>query len=627
MNNPAIVVVAYNRPASLQRLLTSIANGQYPNQQLTLHISIDNSDVPAVAEIADAFEWKFGPKIISLADQSLGLKKHILQCGDLTEKYESIIVLEDDLVLAPHFYAYASDALRFYANENQVAGISLYKYQIAESCGLPFHPIDDGSDVCFMQIASSWGQAWNRQQWSTFKTWLLETEDKKYHLLPEYVQKWGPHSWKKYFINYLIDTDRYFVFPQKSFSTNFEDPGTNAITNDLYQVPLERSNRKLVLSTIQESKSMYDAYFELTSDAFNRQSTVLKEFDFEIDLYGTKPVSGKAKTYLLTTRKGRDPKLSFAAKMQPLIHNVFFSIEGNEIGLYNRETIDAESAHSRHFFSDALLQKINQERRGVVAVSVVIPVVTLHEDAILKTLRSLVWEEAFHQCIIACPKELCAQIQLLLSNEGISVEIVSSVFQDENELLLEGLNRATKELHTWCRPGSTFSQDAFIQLPKIFNGFSQVNWIRGIETACAPDSYANFNTAPYRWNLYMIAKYKTPYFPKDTELMFWRKSVYNREKTNASFELNTMVSCFMEHQPLHVVAYQLGKRVNKESSEIKSNDQKHTLSLGRRALSALGYRFFIKDRSPLRILFVETQELPFVLRYDFNGKGFYVSKY
>ncbi|MFT5779510.1 MAG: hypothetical protein ACI837_002469, partial [Crocinitomicaceae bacterium] len=159
MSNPAIIVVAYNRPASLLRLLTSIANGNYLVKKIPLHISIDRSDVKEVGEIANDFDWEHGEKIVQISEDRLGLKNHILQCGELTESYGAIIMLEDDLLVSPNFYEYARKGLDFYSDEIKVAGISLYSYEVAESCGYPFSAIKDQSDVYFMQIASSWGQA------------------------------------------------------------------------------------------------------------------------------------------------------------------------------------------------------------------------------------------------------------------------------------------------------------------------------------------------------------------------------------------------------------------------------------------------------------------------------------
>ena len=93
MIEPAIVVIAYNRVEPLRRLFKSLAESYYPSENITLHISIDASQNSKVKELVDTFEWKHGEKIVDLKSEKLGLLKHILSCCDLTNKYESIIVL------------------------------------------------------------------------------------------------------------------------------------------------------------------------------------------------------------------------------------------------------------------------------------------------------------------------------------------------------------------------------------------------------------------------------------------------------------------------------------------------------------------------------------------------------
>jgi len=629
MNNPAIVVVAYNRPASLQRLLSSIAKGSYPDSPITLHISIDKSDVPEVAQCAQEFEWNFGPKTVEVSAENLGLKKHILQCGELTGKYDSIIVLEDDLVLAPHFYQFANKALQFYEKDERIAGISLYNYQIAESCGYPFQAIHDESDVYFMQVASSWGQAWTKKQWSSFKTWHKESEDSKLNLLPEYILQWGEHSWKKYFINYLLDKNRYFVFPQSSFSTNFEDPGTNATTSDLYQVKLETSKRQMVLKDFSDSQAIYDVYFELEGSTLNKHTTILSEYDVEVDLYGQKPITKAAKNYFLSTRKGVNPVFTFSSKMRPLINNIIFNVEGDEIGLYRKEDLEPASANLGSFFSTSLLQKVNSEMQGVVSVSIVMPVVEFNKEDLLKTLHSIPFGNGLNECIISCPKNIFDEVKSSVESIGIIVQILSSNTTDESQLLKSGLDSARQEVITWCRPGSIFAADVFGQLPKIFNAFAEVNWIRGVEEQITQESYSTVNTAPYRWNSHMLEKHSGKNYPYTTELMFWRKSVYNSDEFS-EFSLSSKRNVFMQKVNLHVVAYNFGTRKIKESdqtlrSEFPESLRKH--SFARKFLGSLSYVFFHRNSSPLRLVFVETLELPYVLRYDNNSKKFYSSKY
>ena len=145
--HPAIVVVAFNRPRSLKRILDSIRRADYTGYaDIPLVISIDQSEDPAVRDVASSTPWDHGPKRVIVHDRHLGLRKHILACGDLSKEYGAVIVLEDDLAVSPAFYDYSVQAVEAYQKEASVGGISLYSYEFNEYADMKFIAIDDGYD-------------------------------------------------------------------------------------------------------------------------------------------------------------------------------------------------------------------------------------------------------------------------------------------------------------------------------------------------------------------------------------------------------------------------------------------------------------------------------------------------
>ena len=155
MINPAIVLIAYNRPDSLQRLLESIKRANYESDQISLVISIDRADnFSDVYDVANSFEWIYGEKIIRTFDERQGLKRHVLSCGDLTEKYGAIIALEDDLIVSEDFYRYATQALNFYNEDQKVAGIALYSHGWNGYSSVAFSPVKNQYDTYYGQFLS-----------------------------------------------------------------------------------------------------------------------------------------------------------------------------------------------------------------------------------------------------------------------------------------------------------------------------------------------------------------------------------------------------------------------------------------------------------------------------------------
>ncbi len=153
--NPSIVVVTYNRPASLNRLLSFLSTAIYNSSDVNLIISIDYQASELhndVVKIARDFNWKYGFKKIIEQKKNLGLKAHILSCGDLSEEYGAVIVLEDDLIVSPFFYDYALQSLEVYKEDLNIAGISLYTFEWSQVADRSFLPAPSGSEVFFFKM-------------------------------------------------------------------------------------------------------------------------------------------------------------------------------------------------------------------------------------------------------------------------------------------------------------------------------------------------------------------------------------------------------------------------------------------------------------------------------------------
>jgi hypothetical protein len=258
---PAIIVLAYKRHHSLQRLLNSLKEAHYAHDGIPLVISLDKGASAKVRDIANSYEWVNGPKEIIEHKEKLGTRGHVLFAGDLSQKYGSIIVLEDDLGVSPWFYNYTRQALAFYANDNNIAGISLYGYQVTESNFHPFKPDTKGWDIYLMQFPSSWGQAWTAAQWQGFRSWLSQPTTKAPEL-PQFVKDWSGSSWKREFLTYMLATDKYFVYPKTSLSTNYGDRGVNfSLDIHLYRVPLETREKEYHFGSINEGVTIMNAWF------------------------------------------------------------------------------------------------------------------------------------------------------------------------------------------------------------------------------------------------------------------------------------------------------------------------------------------------------------------------------
>jgi hypothetical protein len=350
-DEPAIIVVTYNRPACLQRILSSLSGAELAGRKkVPLVISIDGGGSPEVPRIAERFEWQHGAKRVIRHEKNIGLRKHILSCGDLTDEFGSVILLEEDCYVSRNFYDFTSQALGYYGADTRIAGISLYSPRYNESAYQPFLPLDDGYDVYFMQVPSSLGQIWTRQQWQAFRKYydgspVIGPLD----LLPPNVVGWPDSSWKKYFYKYMIEAGLFFVYPAASCLTNFGDTGTHqSRQTHLHQVPMEvrRSASPMSLVDFNVSCNKYDGYYEILPESLRSQGVDI-DADTCVDLHGARPLDRCREPYAVSVKECGSPLRSFGANLFPLPLNLVYPAPGNDIFYGKREQFGALGRSTR----------------------------------------------------------------------------------------------------------------------------------------------------------------------------------------------------------------------------------------------------------------------------------------
>ena len=331
---PAIVVVAFNRTHTLQRILGSIQRAVCP-EETKLIISIDNNGQnQEVADIARSFVWKCGEKDVIYHNEHMGMIKHFSFCGNLSNEYGSIILLEDDMVVSPYFYQFSQQSLNYYKDSDEIIGISLYNLPYTEATKLSFIPLHDNADVYFSQVPCTLSWAYSNKHWDRFMKWFeMEPDLTKIEGLPLVVhQYWSKASFKKYLYGYMVENDKYFVYPNKSYSTNFNDLGTHMAGNSFMgQVSLQMASKKIEFKSIRESMVVYDAYSEIIPNRLNRLTDILSDYDYEVDLYGQK--ESFSKEYVLTSKPCNNVIKGFKRAMKPHELNIVYNIKGEDFKL------------------------------------------------------------------------------------------------------------------------------------------------------------------------------------------------------------------------------------------------------------------------------------------------------
>lgn len=341
-----IVAIGYNRSFTLERLLTRLNQVDYHNDDVLLIISIDKSDADDVYRAADAFQWKHGQCIRKYHKMNMGLRNHILQCGSYIDEYDldALAVFEDDIYPSIGFYNYMRQAVQYYQDSKQIAGISLYTFLWNAAAQLPFQPAYSEYDTFFIQYAQSWGQIWLRNQWREFMGWYEIYQGKLSELsgIPDNVCDWPETSWLKYHIAYCVNQHKYFVYPYVALSTCFNEAGTHTKQHcNIFQVPLvEDANKKYSFQPAEMVKVSYDVYFEREQVA---EWLGMRSNELQIDLYGQKKKNDERRYWLTTQKYPYKVEKAFRFEMRPHEMNVLEKIPGDDIVLYDTQEPSKDS--------------------------------------------------------------------------------------------------------------------------------------------------------------------------------------------------------------------------------------------------------------------------------------------
>lgn len=340
IKSPAIVIPCYNRPHSLNRLLKSLAKGHY-SSKADLVLSIDGGGPVEVNEVVQAFDWPYGEKRVIARKENLGLKNHILSCGDLTQEYGAILLLEDDLLVSSQIYEYALSVMASGLLENdRVVGASTYSYRLSETTRRYFYPIEDGYDNYFLQFPSSWGQIWIRESWVKFTDWLSQVSesDVGYMIPNKSIIYWGNQastSWKRYFAAFMADTDTYMVYPRVAFSDNPGEEGTHHKGVKVFQTKLySGSFIKTRFSAFDNSLAIYDQNFELDPRIVKKFRADLAETPFSVNLHGADLNESCSQPWVITfLNPEQSPVATWGNDLFPPELNVIHDNPGTKIGL------------------------------------------------------------------------------------------------------------------------------------------------------------------------------------------------------------------------------------------------------------------------------------------------------
>lgn len=270
-----ILLFVYNRPDHVQRGIASLqANTLASASELFIFSDAPRgeADREAVSEVRMFVHSIGGFKRVTVVErtENWGLARSIIDgVTTIVNRYGRVIVLEDDLIVAPHFLQFMNDALQTYQNEERVGHI-----QACDFTNDPSLP-----DTFLIKWTGSWGWAtWDRA-WKYFNPdgrQLLDELERR-HLTREFDfnGKYGftrmlrrqiegkNNSWAIRWNASLFLKDMLSLNVGRSLIQNegFDGSGTNCGSGGLYGSNLYMQPLPVVkISPIEENKASRRAF-------------------------------------------------------------------------------------------------------------------------------------------------------------------------------------------------------------------------------------------------------------------------------------------------------------------------------------------------------------------------------
>ena len=191
MSDAPILLFVYNRPEHTRRCIQSLLKNSLASESYLFIYADgakDSTQQEAVNEVRNYIRTIQGFKQTTLIERSenWGLARNIID-GVTTQvnRYGKVIVLEDDLVVAPYFLQFMNDALEVYKDEPKVGHIQACDFTQDSSLPTTF----------LIKWTGSWGWAtWDRA-WKYFnpngKELLQELEERKLTRVFDFNGKYG----------------------------------------------------------------------------------------------------------------------------------------------------------------------------------------------------------------------------------------------------------------------------------------------------------------------------------------------------------------------------------------------------------------------------------------------------
>ena len=286
-----VALFGYNRPLHLQRAIEALRNNpESPETDLFVFVDGPKSHDQATDAIQMCRDLAlsisgFRNVTTHIQEENLGLANSIrFGVATVLEKNDSIIVIEDDIVLSPKGLQFLNEGLVRYEKETQISSIHAYQY-----------PIRQKFDECvLLRGADCWGWATWKDRWASttfdsekLRDLILEQDlelefdldgSMQYLAMLDNQTNGKIDSWAICWHASMFLQNRFTVFPPKPLAANIgtDGSGSHAGAHDIFKVLVSQDSKWIFPNKIEESTSYRQAMIEFYRENMPRANIVIR---------------------------------------------------------------------------------------------------------------------------------------------------------------------------------------------------------------------------------------------------------------------------------------------------------------------------------------------------------------
>lgn len=269
-----IVVFAYNRPNHLLRCLNSLLTNP-ESAESSLHIFVDGPksdlDKEMVEHCVSVAQGIVGFKSVNVVvnNENHGLAQSVRTgINSVFQDNESLIVLEDDLVVSSNALRFLNTGLDKYSSSGEVASIQLFQYPIRI----------DLQEPVFLRGADCWGWATWKKNWEKVEfdpvkllnqlsqnrnDFNLDGSAHFYEMLQDLAHR-SIDSWAICWHASMYLEGKMSLYPPESLclNTGSDGSGTHASTVDYFSVSLGNAREWFLPSKVEEDSAYRNAMID-----------------------------------------------------------------------------------------------------------------------------------------------------------------------------------------------------------------------------------------------------------------------------------------------------------------------------------------------------------------------------